>query len=482
MQLDQIRFVLRPRRSWTALDLGFNMAQRWWLGMLLRGSIVLLPVFALVIYIQDVIWGMLLLWWFKPLYERPPLKFLSNAVFAESSSLRELMRGTFDSPMFVSLTFGRFSWRRSAIAAITLEDGTHTEMVERKKVLYEDGATFLMWPALLGLFFEIALAILVYQVIASFFETSQGLVISSGDFIEAFTNAVLSISAAIDAMSFWEISGFLTIYAFVILVVMPFFVASGFSLYLNQRTLLEGWDIEVGFNKLVQRLGLLLLLLCIWQPLDVHANEAKDHETAIQEVRTNPEFNQIKTIKLPVILARLRDWLASDDDDDIEGRDSILGGVFGVIMEVIFWVAMAALLVYFVYRIATLVEIQALKPAPRAQRTDKPSVYVDELSRLPQDILRAASRAWQANDARSAYSLLYLGAIRYLRDELECKIGKDQTEAECVRRTNHLAADLHRAFKDITSNWQRVAYAGGEVQQTQFDETVERFRRFFVAA
>ena len=482
MQLDQLKFVLRPRRSWTALDLGFNMAQRWWLGMLVRGSIVLVPILALAIYIQDVIWGMVLLWWFKPLYERPPLKYLSNAVFAESSSLRELMRGTLDSPMFVSLTIGRFSWRRSAIAAITLEDGTHTEMVERKKVLYEDGATFLMWPAILGLLFEIAVAIGLYQLISGFFETSQGLVIRSSDLFEALSNAILSISTAIDSMNFWEISGFLTIYAFVILVVMPFFVASGFSLYLNQRTLLEGWDIEVGFNKLVQRLGLLLLLLCMWQPLDVHANEAEDHETAIQEVRADPDFNQIKTVKLPVILARLREWLADDEDDDFETRDSIMGGVLGTIVEVLFWMAMAALLVYFVFRIATLIEIQALKPVPRAKRTNKPGVYVDELSRLPQDILRAASRAWQANDARSAYSLLYLGAIRYLRDELECKIGKDQTEAECVRRTNHLAADLHRAFKDITSNWQRVAYAGGVVQQSQFEETVASFRRFFVPA
>ena len=443
---------------------------------------MLLPVLALAIYFQDVIWGMILLWWFKPLYERPLLKYLSNAVFAESSSPRDLMRGMLDSSLFVSLTIGRFSWRRSAIAAITLEEGTHTELVERKKVLYEDGATFLMWPSLLGLFFEIMVAILLYQLLIGFFETSQGFVLSGEDIIETFVTFFMSLSTAIDEMTFWEISGFLVIYSFVILVVMPFFVASGFSLYLNQRTLLEGWDIEVGFNKLVQRLGLLMLLLCVWQPLDVLADEAKDHATAIEEVRALPDFNQIETVELPAFLARLREWLASDEeDDDEEPRDSALGRIISVIVEVIFWVAMAALLVYFVYRIATLVDIQALKPVARTTRTNKPGVDVDELSHLPQDILRAASRAWQANDPRSAYSLLYLGAIRHLRDELDCKIGKDQTEAECVRRTNHLAADLHSAFKTLTSNWQRVAYAGGVVQQSQFEETTASFRRFFVS-
>lgn len=457
------------------------MAQRWWIGMFARGSIVLLPILVLAIWIQEVIWGMLLLWWFKPLYERPSMKYLSNAVFAESSSPRELMRGTLDSPMFVSLTIGRFSWRRCAVAAITLEDGTHTELVERKKVLYEDGATFLMWPAILGLLFEIAVAILLYQLIAGFFNTSQGMVVGGEDIIASLTNFVLSMSDAIDAMTFWEITGFLTIYAFVILVVMPFFVASGFSLYLNQRTLLEGWDIEVGFIKLVQRLGLLLLLLCMWQPLDVHADEPWEHEAAIEEVRALPDFNQIKTIKLPVILSRLREWLSSDEEEYEEPTDSLLGGIIGLIVEVVFWIAIAALLLYFVYRIATLVEIQALKPRPRKQTTSKPGVYVDELSRLPEDILGAAVRAWQAKDVRSAYSLLYLGAIRHLRDELDCKIGNDQTEAECLRRTNHLAVELHGAFKDITSNWQRVAYAGGVVPQSQFEETTASFQRFFTS-
>ena len=457
------------------------MAQRWWIGMFARGSIVLLPILALAIWNQEVIWGMVLLWWFKPFYERPSMRYLSNAVFAESSSPRELMRGTLDSPMFVSLTIGRFSWRRSAIAAITLEDGTHSELVARKKVLYEDGATFLMWPAFLGFLFEIAVAILLYQLIAGFFETSQGMVVGGEDIIASLTNFGLSMSEAIDAMTFWEITGFLTIYAFVILVVMPFFVASGFSLYLNQRTLLEGWDIEVGFNKLVQRLGLLLLLLCMWQPLEVHADEPINHETAIEEVRDLPDFNQIKTIKLPVILSRLREWLSSDEDEEDENGDSLLGGILGSIIEVVFWIAMAALILYFVYRIATLVEIEALKPRQRKQPTNKPGVYIDELSRLPSDILSAAVRAWQAEDVRSAYSLLYLGAIRYLRNELDCKIGNDQTEAECLRRTKHLAADLHGAFRDITLNWQRVAYAGGVVPQSQFEETTATFQRFFTS-
>ena len=32
------------------------------------------------------------------------------------------------------------------------------------------------------------------------------------------------------------------------------FVASGFMLYLNRRTQLEGWDVELEFKKLAQRI------------------------------------------------------------------------------------------------------------------------------------------------------------------------------------------------------------------------------------
>lgn len=456
------------------------MAQRWWSAMFVRGAVVLVPVLVLAIVIQDTIWGMLLLWWLKPLYERPPLRYLSNAVFGEPSSPREMLRGIVDSPMFVSLTWGRFSWRRSAIAAITLEDGTHADLVERKRTLYDDGAVFLMWPAVLGLIFEIGVAILLYQLIAGFFETSQGFVVGGDDFFTTISFLPVGLSQAIDAMNFWEISGFLTIYSVIILIVMPFFVASGFSLYLNQRTSLEGWDIEVGFNKLIQRLGLLLLLLCVWQPLEVRAEVVKDHTTAIEEVRNLPDFNESSTVKMPSVLKRFLEWLASDGDVEEEG-DSAIGEIFAVVAEVIFWMAMFALLVYFIYRIATLVDFPGLTTVRRTPRSTKTATQVDELTRLPQDILAAASRAWQANDSRGAYSLLYLGAIRYLRDELECKIGKDETEAECLRRTGHLTPDLHQAFRGITLHWQRVAYAGGKVLQNQFAESSEIFRQFFTS-
>ena len=53
-------------------------------------------------------------------------------------------------------------------------------------------------------------------------------------------------------------------YAFVYLAfsaIGPFYVAGGFGLYINRRMELEGWDIELVFRRLAQRMSLSWLVL-----------------------------------------------------------------------------------------------------------------------------------------------------------------------------------------------------------------------------
>src|SRR5690606_23002780 len=53
------------------------------------------------------------------------------------------------------------------------------------------------------------------------------------------------------------------LYALVLVVWEPIYVASGFSLYLNRRTILEGWDIELAFRRLRTRLMPMLVPLLL---------------------------------------------------------------------------------------------------------------------------------------------------------------------------------------------------------------------------
>src|SRR5690606_9039169 len=90
MNLDQLTIEIRPRRAWEAIDLGLLMARRWWWPMLQVWLLITLPLLALVIFLPaSWVWlSYALLWWLKPLFERPLLHILSQAVFDQAPATR----------------------------------------------------------------------------------------------------------------------------------------------------------------------------------------------------------------------------------------------------------------------------------------------------------------------------------------------------------------------------------------------------------
>src|SRR5690606_28635311 len=73
--------------------------------------------------------------------------------------------------------------------------------------------------------------------------------------------------------------------------VAPFYVACGFSLYLNRRITLDAWDLDIAFKRIVnkrssagQSLALMALVICLGffssLPLDAKANQSPSSEQA----------------------------------------------------------------------------------------------------------------------------------------------------------------------------------------------------------
>ena len=46
-------------------------------------------------------------------------------------------------------------------------------------------------------------------------------------------------------------------------VIEPFYIGAGFGLYLDRRTQIEGWDIEIAFRRMRRRLQALLPALLV---------------------------------------------------------------------------------------------------------------------------------------------------------------------------------------------------------------------------
>ena len=79
---------------------------------------------------------------------------------------------------------------------------------------------------------------------------------------------------------------------------------AGFGLYVNTRTWIEGWDVELGFRRMAQRLGKVLGLAVQAEPMD-GSNETlveiddtvrRPPEEVVREVKASPDF-EVQKVK-----------------------------------------------------------------------------------------------------------------------------------------------------------------------------------------
>lgn len=132
MNLDQVTIEIRPRRAWEAVDLGLLMARRWWWSMTKVWLLLTLPLFLLLNLVpQDWIWlSTVIIWWLKPLFERPLLHILSQAVFGYLPDTRSTLKAfpaQAARQWFLSLTWRRFSFTRSLDLPVIQLEGLSSE-------------------------------------------------------------------------------------------------------------------------------------------------------------------------------------------------------------------------------------------------------------------------------------------------------------------------------------------------------------------
>ena len=118
MDLERLNIEVRPRNHFQALDLGVLLAKRWYLQLLILFAFPLLAVLLVALpFLGSYPWLVfIVVWWFKPAYERLPLHFLSRAIFGEGPPLKVVAsdwRRAVLPGMLGALTIRRLSPRRS---------------------------------------------------------------------------------------------------------------------------------------------------------------------------------------------------------------------------------------------------------------------------------------------------------------------------------------------------------------------------------
>lgn len=475
MQLEKMTARVRPRIPWEAVDLGFMMVQKWWGRIVINWIIISLPVFVLINLLSGshFVLAAITFWWLKPVFERVPLHIISRALFGElepNSKIIKAIPSLIFSNLIKSLTYLRLDPARSFTMPVwQLERLKGRKRSERARVLNRKVSTTTFGLLLMCLMIEFIMFLSLLGVV---------LMLTPDYYQQEIIKTLTFEDNQTANWAGWVINSFIYL---CYLIVEPFYVAGGFALYINRRTELEGWDIEIVFRRLAQRLKqpatvssaavLLLagLLALTGFPSVSHAQGGgsatisnAEAKKSIEEILATDEFKDTQT----VTSWRRKDGTKSQKPDDLDGSFNLsgLGAGFGLIGELLLWAMVVGLLILGI--IAYQRWSPAMTPGRQSHKQSKPkSLFGLEITpeSLPDDVAAEAMKFWNQNEPLKALSLLYRGALTILvhRDGINLK--GSSTEGDCIRivqaNGQMLASAQRHYFTDLTRTWQQAAYA-----------------------
>ena len=308
MKIEQLTVRLRARSDWEAVELGMALVRRhagavWkpWLWLTL-------PVFALLnlgAWWIDRIWlAAVAMWWLKPVFDRIPLYVVSRAVFGSVPDTRATLRaqlgwGTRMLPHL--LTWRRFSPVRSLYMPIDLLEGVQGERLrQRRRVLGGDAYStgiLLTWICLL------------FQGVLVLGGATAVVMYLPQDLLPDSVQAAFRVAAL--AWPVWFQLAWNALAWAAVSVIEPFYVGAGFGLYLNRRTQIEAWDLEIVFRKLRARLAVaapLVLMAALWMGMAGFADAQERHGTpdAAPVPSATPQDEKSTPPTLPLVFGEQR--------------------------------------------------------------------------------------------------------------------------------------------------------------------------------
>ncbi len=523
MRLESLTVQLRARSSWEAMELGMALVRRDAAAIWKPWCLVTLPVFLLI---NALGWAldlfglaMVLMWWLKPLFDRVPLYVISRSVFGATPSTRETLRAQWRwgwKPMLHHLTWRRFSPVRAFNLPVDLLEGVQgPRLRERRRVLGSAAYGNAALLTLVCLHFEAALSLGALTAVLMFvpldmlpetLRTTWDLVIQkSPDWFRFGLNAVAWLSVSI---------------------IEPFFIGAGFGLYLNRRTQLEAWDVEIVFRKLRNRLAagastlVLAIVLATGLPsAPAHAQQAgpqdedvtetaaddaespgpdaqdeDEHHATIQEVfgdhrvddarfrraveraYQDPALNRTQVQKT---------WERRQKQEPKAKPDLDLGwlngftAVFAFIAEWGLWIVVGILVLLLLITARHWWPwMRGLSRKRTRFESDVTREAVTVPESLPDDVAAVAQRLWRGGHRREALALVYRAGVQSMSRHLQITLPPGATEAECLRTSRRLPhAEDRQLFARIVRVWQYAAYAQRLPSEADFTGLLDDLRQ-----
>ncbi len=469
MRLEDVTAQLRPRGASESVDLGFAMVRRHFPLLIASWFLTVVPLWAVLLVLThwlSVGWMLLVLWWLKPIYDRVPLFVLSRALFGAPPRLREVLAAWpgmlgryFFGIIFLRfpwlLVAPRFSWARSLLLpVIDLEQQRGRGFRERQRVLLDRAGNTAGGLIMACGLYEVLMVMGLLTLFASLGVDPLGSVDRGQRLFE-----MMAHPASAPPWLQWSL---IASYLITVTFVEIFYVGGGFGLYLNCRTHLEGWDVEITFRRLARRLGssgtaiLMSAILLLGTTGAVRAADEEAYPTekqVIERVMKDDDFI-IHKRKVP----KMRKTSSSSSKTGFRADPD-----FGNIGAAIFWLIVATAVGWVAWLIYKNWHLLVRSKAPRAVEPAGPRTILGmEITpdSLPRDLVAAARERWQAGDARGALSLLYRGSVAWLVGVAKLGIRESDTEEDCLRQAGTLPnAAATGYFSDLTDAWIHTAYA-----------------------
>lgn len=485
MRLSDATVVIRPRTTWEAMDLGVLMSQQHRGLLMTSWAIVTLPVYLLLTLL---LWDspslvVVVFWWLKPAFDRLPLFILSKALFGETPTLKQALRqwpALLKPQLLASLTWRRFSLSRSFLMPVVQLEGLAGEAREQRlRVLLQRNGGAAQWLTIIGMHLETALW---FGLMALFYLFVPQQVELEWDW------QMLVAAAEHDWLWFEHLVNFL--YPLLLIVWEPIYVACGFSLYLNRRTILEGWDIELAFRRLRQRLSgvapVLMLLALMLLPLPPPAWADEDNigpdspRLLNQPLTSEASRDSIKAIldappfKNPETVTRYRFGEETADTPEkgeapgwLKTLFKWMGGqryeIAAALIQIVLWACLVGAIVWLAWRYRERLKALANhRPTRRlsVERSTPARMFGLDIREesLPDDVAASVEQLWSSNP-REALGLLYRALLSRLHHDFKIPLKPADTEGQVLQRVEQLQQENLLGFsKSLTLHWQNIAY------------------------
>lgn len=488
MNLDNVTVELRPRTEWEAADLGARMVRRDAKTIYASWFAITLPLYVLaclaIWYSPYPGYVALAFWWLEPLTDGVILHIISRRLFGEQvgvgATLRETLRLAWRNIIFLLPPY-RFHFARSIAVPITQLEGlkgsrrrARAAVLNNRIMNFGTGVTVAYQHLALALYFGVML--MVYAFVPTAYQDSVGSTWFESVFIE--TDRFTYIAQ-------------LTFFYVAQSALHPWFVGAGFGLYINCRTQLEAWDIEVSFRRMVNRRGAVATAAAFIAALALTASLALVPNSAVAQ--EDDEYTDVdsgfagywedveiaealeKVVQDDALDTSQEDMVwrrkdANDPPSDIDEPDvdfgflEEVGKFLSVIVELWLWLVVAGLAVLLYMTrdlwLPYLEDLRAPQAKPRRVILSTGEITADV---LPDDIPAEVRRLWQTGKKRDALSLLFRGSVFYVVTEHGVRVPPSATEGACVKAVKaHSGEELSGYFEKVVMAWVWLAYGSRE--------------------